>query len=60
MVEAHGSYSIAHCITCGKAYPTEFVKGMQHLVTSVLVDYVGQYSDILWYTYHVLSISQFS
>ena len=34
LVEAHGSFNTAHCITCGKEYPHAYVKG----TTSVLAD----------------------
>ena len=41
MVEAHGSFSIAHCVTCGKEYSAEFIKGMhQRIFLLRLVDYV--------------------
>ena len=30
LVEAHGSFHIAHCLDCKKEYPREWVKGMKN------------------------------
>ncbi len=37
MVEAHGGYNTAHCITCGAEYSDEFVRGLLYNIIVWLV-----------------------
>ena len=37
MVEAHGGYSSAHCMTCGAEYSAEFVKGKNLFILFIII-----------------------
>ena len=46
LVEAHGSFNTAHCITCGKEYPHAYVKGTATNMHTVPVETHGAHYHV--------------